>query len=96
MGGVPSLGIPGEDLDGVTEALSLYRRKPSSRKKEGFGAFCVSFRSGSTSTVIGAGNTAIDAATIAKRLGAERVTIVYRRGEGRDDRVRLRVHLHQK
>ena len=32
-------------------------------------------------TVIGAGNTAIDAATIAKRLGAERVTIVYRRGE---------------
>ena len=31
--------------------------------------------------VIGAGNTAIDCATIAKRLGAERVTIVYRRGE---------------
>ena len=31
--------------------------------------------------MIGAGNTAIDAATIAKRLGAERVTIVYRRSE---------------
>jgi dihydropyrimidine dehydrogenase (NAD+) subunit PreT len=31
--------------------------------------------------VIGAGNTAIDCATIAKRLGAERVTIIYRRGE---------------
>ena len=29
--------------------------------------------------VIGAGNTAIDCATIAKRLGAERVTMVYRR-----------------
>ena len=29
--------------------------------------------------VIGAGNTAIDCATIAKRLGASRVTIVYRR-----------------
>ena len=29
--------------------------------------------------VIGAGNTAIDCATIARRLGAERVTIVYRR-----------------
>jgi glutamate synthase (NADPH/NADH) small chain len=29
--------------------------------------------------VIGAGNTAIDCATIAKRLGGERVTIVYRR-----------------
>jgi glutamate synthase (NADPH/NADH) small chain len=30
--------------------------------------------------VVGAGNTAIDAATQAKRLGAEWVTIVYRRG----------------
>jgi len=29
--------------------------------------------------VIGAGNTAIDCATIAKRLGAETVTMVYRR-----------------
>src|SRR5271170_6002246 len=29
--------------------------------------------------VVGAGNTAIDCATIAKRLGAERVTMVYRR-----------------
>ena len=29
--------------------------------------------------VIGAGNTAIDCATIAKRLGAEQVTMVYRR-----------------
>src|SRR5205814_10718647 len=31
--------------------------------------------------VIGAGNTAIDVATAARRLGAERVTIAYRRGE---------------
>jgi glutamate synthase (NADPH/NADH) small chain len=31
--------------------------------------------------VIGAGNTAVDCATIAKRLGAERVTMVYRRTE---------------
>jgi glutamate synthase (NADPH/NADH) small chain len=31
--------------------------------------------------VIGAGNTAVDCATIAKRLGAERVTMVYRRSE---------------
>lgn len=30
--------------------------------------------------VIGAGNTAIDCATIAKRLGAERVVMIYRRG----------------
>ena len=31
--------------------------------------------------VIGAGNTAVDCATIAKRLGAERVTMIYRRSE---------------
>ncbi len=31
--------------------------------------------------VLGGGNTAIDAACAAKRLGAERVTLVYRRGE---------------
>src|SRR4029077_4383518 len=31
--------------------------------------------------VIGAGNTAVDCATVAKRLGAERVTMVYRRSE---------------
>ena len=32
--------------------------------------------------VIGAGNTAIDCATIAKRLGAERVVMIYRRSQG--------------
>src|SRR6202023_33241 len=32
--------------------------------------------------VVGAGNTAIDAATAAHRLGAEEVHIIYRRGEG--------------
>jgi len=36
---------------------------------------------GNDVVVIGAGNTAIDAAVQAKRLGAENVTLVYRRGE---------------
>ena len=36
---------------------------------------------GRQAVVIGAGNTAIDCATIAKRSGAERVTMVYRRTE---------------
>ena len=31
--------------------------------------------------MIGAGNTAIDCATVARRIGAERVTMVYRRTE---------------
>ena len=32
-------------------------------------------------SVLGAGNTAVDVATAARRLGAEKVTIAYRRGE---------------
>ena len=36
-------------------------------------------RLGRRVAVIGAGNTAIDCATIAKRLGAEYVTMIYRR-----------------
>jgi glutamate synthase (NADPH/NADH) small chain len=38
-------------------------------------------RVGKRVIVVGAGNTAIDAVTQAKRLGAEQSTIVYRRGE---------------
>ena len=34
--------------------------------------------------VIGAGNVALDAAVVAKRLGAEQVIVLYRRGLGRD------------
>ena len=40
-----------------------------------------SLKVGQQVAVIGAGNTAIDCATVAKRLGAERVTMVYRRSE---------------
>ena len=36
---------------------------------------------GKTVAVIGAGNTAIDAVTQAKRLGAEKVLMIYRRTE---------------
>jgi dihydropyrimidine dehydrogenase (NAD+) subunit PreT len=38
-----------------------------------------SLKVGRNTIVIGAGNTAIDCATVARRLGAERVTMVYRR-----------------
>ena len=37
------------------------------------------FAIGNEVIVIGAGNTAIDCATIAKRLGARHVTVLYRR-----------------
>jgi glutamate synthase (NADPH/NADH) small chain len=71
LGATASLGIPGEDTDGVWEALEfIYQThlKPF--------ADC---EVGRRVVVIGGGNTAIDAATAAVRLGAERVTIAYRR-----------------
>ena len=79
MGSVPHLGIPGEGLAGVTEALSFIAETKLAEKNglEHLQELPV----GQQVAVIGAGNTAVDAATIAKRLGAERVTLVYRRGE---------------
>lgn len=70
MGGVPSLGIPGEEY--VWDALAFIERAKTTGTAPGLG---------SRVAVIGAGNTAIDALTCAKRLGAERVTMYYRRGE---------------
>jgi dihydropyrimidine dehydrogenase (NAD+) subunit PreT len=79
MGKVPDMGIPGEELQGVTEALSFIAETKLAEKDglEHLKAIPI----GNHVAVIGAGNTAIDAATIAKRLGAERVTIVYRRSD---------------
>ena len=71
LGATASLGIPGEDVKGVWEALEfIYQthRKPFAECE--IGRWVV---------VIGGGNTAIDVATAAVRLGAERVTIAYRR-----------------
>lgn len=68
LGAVPALGIPGEEhiLDGL-EYIEASKLDPHGMKI------------GNNVIVIGAGNTAVDAATVAKRLGAERVTMVYRR-----------------
>ncbi|MDQ2864210.1 MAG: FAD-dependent oxidoreductase, partial [Bacteroidota bacterium] len=65
------LNIPGEDLDGVADAISFIY----DIRTKGFANVPV----GSRVVVIGMGMTAIDAATQAKRLGAEEVTMVYRR-----------------
>jgi dihydropyrimidine dehydrogenase (NAD+) subunit PreT len=72
LGGTRRLGIPGEDLAGVSDALVFIEHLKSHPYAK--------TRIGRNVVVVGAGNTAIDAATQAKRLGAERVTIVYRRG----------------
>ena len=72
LGATRKLGVPGEDLQGVADALAFIEQLKSNPHTK--------VRIGKNVVVIGAGNTAIDAATQAKRLGAERVTIVYRRG----------------
>ncbi|MBV9210289.1 MAG: NAD(P)-dependent oxidoreductase [Acidobacteria bacterium] len=73
LGATTRLDIPGEDLEGVYEALDFIGRIKTRDWK--------SVPIGRTVAVIGAGNTAIDAVTQARRLGAERVLMVYRRTE---------------
>jgi glutamate synthase (NADPH/NADH) small chain len=73
LGRVPKLDIPGEDLPGVYDALDLIEQTKTRPLAE--------IQIGRRVAVIGAGNTAVDAATCAKRLGAEEVSIVYRRDE---------------
>ncbi len=73
LGETNNLNIPGEDLDGVYDALAFIEKIKTCDWK--------SVPLGKVVVVIGAGNTAIDAVTQAKRLGAERVIMVYRRTE---------------
>ena len=70
MGKVPMLGIEGEELEGVYDAIDFVKESKASFTDKVLGKKVV---------VIGAGNTAIDAATCSIRLGAEQVQIVYRR-----------------
>ena len=73
LGRTAALGIPGEDLPGVWEALDFVfqtHTKPLDQCE------C-----GRRVVVIGGGNTAVDVATAAVRLEAQVVTIAYRRGE---------------
>lgn len=67
------LDIPGEEAEGVEDAISfIYNLRAN-----GYPSVPV----GDNVVVIGMGMTAIDAATQAKRLGAKQVTMVYRRTE---------------
>jgi len=72
LGATDALGIPGEELPGVVDALTFIRNTktmPLDKIPVGKRVAC-----------IGGGNTAIDVVTAAKRLGAEQVYMVYRRG----------------
>ena len=71
LGATNRLNIEGEDLAGVYDALDFIE-KVKTRD-------WANVPLGRVVAVIGAGNTAIDAVTQAKRLGAERVLMIYRR-----------------
>jgi glutamate synthase (NADPH/NADH) small chain len=71
LGAMQRLGIPGEDSEGVLNALELISAYKTGNIRRMHG----------TVVVVGAGNTAIDAANAARRLGAETVYMLYRRSE---------------
>lgn len=73
MAGTNALGIEGEELEGVASAVHFIEALRQAPDKG-------SLPIGRDVVVIGGGNTAIDMATQARRLGAENVTIAYRRG----------------
>ncbi len=73
MGAVNALGLDAEDAEGVEDAVAYIAEL---RQAEDYAALPV----GRRIVVIGGGMTAIDIAVQTKRLGAEDVTIVYRRG----------------
>lgn len=64
-----SMDIPGENSDGVISGLEFLKGIAFGREVD----------LGTRVAVIGGGNTAVDAARTAKRLGAKEVTIIYRR-----------------
>ncbi len=79
--GLPAfLGIPGENLNHVYSANEFLVRVNLMRAFE-FPAYDTPIYIGKQVVVIGGGNTAMDAARTALRLGAEKVTLVYRRSD---------------
>ncbi len=70
LGSTTTLGIPGEEH--ILDGLEYIEQSKLDTNRLVVGRNVV---------VIGAGNTAIDCATIAKRLGANQVTMIYRRSE---------------
>ncbi len=76
LAGVNALRVEGADLPGVVDAVSFIA---DLRQAGDLAALPV----GGNVVVVGGGMTAVDAAVQSKLLGAESVTIVYRRGRDR-------------
>ncbi|MBS1760043.1 MAG: NAD(P)-dependent oxidoreductase [Bacteroidetes bacterium] len=73
VGETSKINIPGEELNGVVDAIRFIHEL----RTQDFNKTAV----GDSVAVIGMGMTAIDAATQSKRLGAKEVTMLYRRTE---------------
>ena len=73
LAGANALRIAGEDLTGVANAIDFIAELRQAKEKS-------SLEIGRDVVVIGGGMTAVDAAVQSKLLGAESVTMVYRRG----------------
>ena len=71
LGAARRLGIPGDEHRDVVDALQFIAQYKTAQPPV----------VAKSVAVIGAGNTAIDAANAARRLGAENVAILYRRSE---------------
>jgi len=71
LGPTEPMHLPGEELEGVVDALRFIADYKTAQ----------TIPVGRRVAVIGGGNTAIDAANAARRLGAVEVYMIYRRGE---------------
>ena len=79
--GLPSfMHIPGENFSGVYSANEFLTRC-NLMKAYKFPEYATPIQVGKNVAVVGGGNVAMDAARTALRLGADQVTIVYRRSE---------------
>jgi len=74
LGGVNELGLANDQVEGVADAVEYIAKLRQAEKKSELPV-------GRKVLVIGGGMTAIDIAVQIKRLGAEEVTIAYRRGQ---------------
>jgi len=74
------LGIPGENLNGVYSA-NEYLTRVNLMKAYLFPQWDTPIKKAEIVSVVGGGNVALDSARTAKRLGAKKVYLIYRRSE---------------
>ena len=85
------LNVPGENLPGVFCA-NEYLTRVNLMKAENFPKFDTPTKHGKNVVVFGGGNVAMDAARTALRLGADKVTLAYRRTEAEMPARRAELH----